>query len=49
MDIILKQSGNRVGLYIDKQLATVFEDATFESVKEWISKNLANTKIYISG
>lgn len=49
MNIILKQSGNKIGLYIDKTLSTVFEDKTMDDVVNWIKKNLLNPKIHIIG
>ena len=47
MDVILKQSGNKVGLYIDKKLATVLENKNIEQVTDWIGRNLKGAKIYI--
>ena len=47
MDVILKQSGNKVGLYIDSKLATVFENKSIEQVKDWTKKNLKVVKINI--
>ena len=48
MDIILHKFGNKIGLYIDKQFVTVFENVTFEYVKKWLDKNLQYNKIYIT-
>ena len=48
MDVILKQSGNKVGLYIDKNLSTIFENKNMEQVTDWIEKNLKCTKIHIA-
>ena len=47
MDVILKQSGNKIGLYIDKKLATIFENKNIEQVVLWIEKNLKVVKIHI--
>ena len=47
MDVILKQSGNKVGLYIDKKLATTFVNKNTEQVTDWIGKNLKNVRIHI--
>ena len=48
MDVILKQSGNKVGLYIDRKLATVFKNKTIEQVTDWIKQNLKGVKIHIA-
>ena len=48
MDVILKQFGNRVGLYIDKKLATVFENKNIEQVTDWVTNNLKGVKIHIT-
>lgn len=48
MDVILKQSGNKVGLYIDKKLATIFESLSIEQVTDWIGKNLKGVRIHIA-
>ena len=48
MDVILKQSENKVGLYIDRKLATVLENKTIEQATDWIWRNLKNVKIHIS-
>ena len=48
MDVILKQSDNKVGLYIDKKLATVFDDKNIEQAADWIEKNLKGVKIHIT-
>lgn len=47
MDVILQQSGNKVGLYIDKTLATILENKTVEQATDWIRKNLKDVKIHI--
>ena len=47
MDVILKQSGNKVGLYIDKKLATILKSKNIEQATDWIEKNLKGVKIYI--
>ena len=48
MDVTLKQSGNKVGLYIDRTLATIMENKTIEQAVDWIEKNLKNVKIHIA-
>lgn len=48
MDVILKQSGNKVGLYIDKKLTTVLENKSIWQVTGWIEKNLRGIKIHIT-
>ena len=48
MDVILKQSGDKVGVYIDKQLATILEGKTVEQATDWIENNLQGVKIYIA-
>ena len=48
MDVILKQSENRVGLYVDKKLATVFNNKNVEQVTEWVTNNFKNVKIHIT-
>ncbi len=47
MDVVLKRSGNRVGLYIDKKLATIFENKNIEQVTDWIEENLKGVEIHI--
>lgn len=47
MDVILKQSGDKIGLYIDRTLATVFENKNIGEVTDWIGKNLKCVKIHI--
>ena len=47
MDVILKQSGNKVRLYMDMKLATIFENKNIEQVTDWIEKNLKDVKIHI--
>ena len=47
MDVILKQSENQIGLYIDHKLATVFKNKTMDQVVDWIGKNLKGVKIHI--
>lgn len=47
MDVILKRSGNRIGLYIDRELATVFECQDLEQVSDWVKLNLKGVKIHI--
>lgn len=47
MDVILRQSRNKVGLFIDKKLATVFENKNIEQVNDWIVKNLKGVRIHI--
>ena len=48
MDVILKQSGNNVGLYIDNKLTTVFGNKNIKQVTDWVGKNLKSVKIYIA-
>ena len=48
MDMVLKQSGNNIGLYIDKKLATIFENKSIEQAADWIRKNLRGIKIYVA-
>lgn len=48
MDVILKQSGDKVGIYIDKQLATILEGKTIEQATDWIKDNLQGVKIHIA-
>ena len=47
MDVILKQSRNKVEMYIDKKLATTFVNKNIEQVTDWIEKNLKNVRIHI--
>lgn len=47
MDVVLKQYGSNVGMYIDKKLATVFENKSIEQTTDWIEKNLKGAKIHI--
>ena len=47
MDVILQQSRNKIGLFLDKKLATVFENKSIEQVTDWIVKNLKGVKIHI--
>ena len=47
MNVTLKQSGNKVGLYAGGKLATVFKNKNIEQVTDWIKKNLKGVKIYI--
>lgn len=47
MDVVLKQVGNHVGVYINKELATVFENQNTNFVSDWVEKNLLNTKISV--
>lgn len=47
MNISLKQLGENVGVYINKQLATVFEKQNINYVFGWIQKNWTNTTINI--
>lgn len=48
MNVILKKAGNRVGLYIDKKLATVFNNKNVEQVTDWVTQNFKNVKIHIT-
>ena len=48
MDITLKRSGNKVGLYIDKKLATVLENKNIEQVTDWTKRNLKGVKVHIA-
>ena len=47
MDVILKQSGSKVGLYIDKQLATILENKNIKQATEWVKNNLKEVRIQI--
>ena len=47
MNVVLKQSGNKVGLYIDNNQSTVFEGSSIEDVLKWINRNLLNAKVHI--
>lgn len=47
MDVMLKQSGSKVGLYIDKKLATVLENQTIKQATDWVEMNLKGVKILI--
>lgn len=48
MNVMLKQSGNRVGLYIDQKLATIFDNTNVEQVTDWVTRNFKNVKIHIT-
>ena len=48
MNVMLKQSGNRVGLYIDQKLATIFDNKNVEQVTDWVTRNFKNVKIHIT-
>jgi Fe-S cluster assembly iron-binding protein IscA len=48
MNVILKQSGNKVGVYIDKTLATVFENKDIDFVAKWVKLNFKYTEIQIA-
>ena len=48
MEVVLKQSGNRIGLYINNELATVITNKTTDDVAGLLQKNLTNTKILIA-
>ena len=43
----MKQLGNRVGLYADNNLVTVFENKNIRQAADWIFKNL-KAKIHIA-
>ena len=47
MNVLLKQSGNKVGVYVDKTLATVFENKDIDYVAKWVETNFKYTKISI--
>ena len=47
MDVVLKQSGNRIGVYIDKKLVTIFENMSVEQVVQKLEKTLKYVKIHI--
>lgn len=47
MDVFLKQSGNRIVLYFNNEIITVFENKTIEDVAGWVKQNFTNTKIHI--
>lgn len=46
--MVLKQSGDKVGLYIDKELVAIFENKSVEQVTDWIESNLKGVKIHIA-
>ena len=48
MNVILKQSGRNIGLYIDRKLVTVFTDKDMNYAIGWIKTILTNTKIYVA-
>ena len=47
MDVILKQSGSKVGLYIDRKLATVLENQNIKQATDWVEMNLKGVKILV--
>lgn len=47
MDVFLIQSGNKISMYIDKKLVTVFENMSIEQVVYKLKKTLKNIKIHI--
>lgn len=47
MDVILKQSENKVGLYIDKKFVTFLFFKNIKQATDWIEKNLTGVKIHI--
>ena len=48
MDVILKQTGKNVGLYIDMNLVTVFKNKDIDYVAKRIETNFKYTKIKIA-
>ncbi len=49
MDVILRQVGNNVDLYIDGKVITVFEGKDLDYAIERVQKNLKNAKISVEG
>lgn len=47
MDLILKQKGNKVGVYIDDNLVTIIDNKSVNQSAAWLEKNLKNIKIHI--
>lgn len=47
MDLILKQKGNKVSVYIDDSLVTIIDNKSIKQSASWIEKNLKNIKIHI--
>ena len=47
MDVILKRSGDDIALFVDKQVATIFENKTIDQVTDWIAKNLKGVTVHI--
>ena len=47
MNVTLKQSENKVELYVDKKLATIFENKSTKQVSDWIERNLKGVKIHM--
>ena len=47
MDLILKQKGNKVGVYIGDNLVTIIDNKSVNQSAAWLEKNLTNIKIHI--
>lgn len=47
MDLVLKQKGNKVSVYIDDSLVTIIDNKSVKQSASWIEKNLKNIKIHI--
>lgn len=47
MDVFLKQSENKIFLYCNCEIITIFENKTIEDITDWVRQNFINTKIHI--
>lgn len=47
VDLVLKQKGNKVGVYIDDNLVTIIDNKSVNQSAAWLEKNLKNIKIHI--
>ena len=47
MDIVLRQVGDSIYLYIDGKVITILENKSFDYVIKRIQKNFKNAKIHI--
>ena len=47
VDLVLKQKGNKVGVYIDDNLVTIIDNKSVNHSAAWLEKNLKNIKIHI--
>lgn len=48
MDVLLRQLGDDVELYIEENIVTVFKNKSVTSAVEWVEKNFSNTVIHIA-